>query len=66
MPNFKSPIELEQSGNLDKVVGDYAIKVITCKPDEFEDLYEKFRKELAKYDIENVLAERAEDFGSVQ
>ena len=64
--NFRSPTELEQSGNLDKVNADYKIRVITCKPDEFEGLYAKYREELAKYDIEKVLAERAEHFGYTQ
>lgn len=64
--NFRSPTEIEQSGNLDKVNADYRIRVITCKPNEFDALYEKYQKELAKYDIEKVLAERAAHFGYVK
>ena len=61
--SFKSKTELDQSGNLDKVNADHKIRAITCKPDEFEEVYEKYRSELAKFDIEKVLAERAEHFG---
>lgn len=62
--NYKSPTELDQAGNLDKVNADHKIRAITCKPDEFDDVYEKYRSELAKFDIEKVLAERAEHFGA--
>ncbi len=62
--NFKSKTELEEAGNLDKVNADYKIRAITCKPSEFDETYEKYRSELAKFGIEKVLAEKAEHFSA--
>jgi len=58
--NYVSPIEAKQGVNLDKVFVDYRVKLTTCKPSEFESIYKKFKVELEKYQIKEILAERAE------
>ena len=59
---YKSPTEVEQAGNLDKVNEDYKVKLITAKPEEFDALYKQYIAELEKYDIAKIIEERYEHF----
>lgn len=59
---YKSPTEIEQSGNLDKVNEDYKVKLITAKPEEFDGLYKQYIAELEKYDIAKIIEERYAHF----
>ena len=62
---YSSPTQVEESGNLNKINEDYEVKVTTCKPEEFEALYNEWIEELKKYNIEKIIQERTEYYNSI-
>lgn len=55
---FKTEMQLEQSGNFDKVNEDYEVKLTTCAPEDFDSIYEDYLVELERYGIKEILEER--------
>lgn len=62
---YSSPTQIEQSGNIGKVNDDYSVKVTTCPPDQFDELYDEWIRELEKYDMEKIIQERTEYYNAL-
>lgn len=59
---YKTELEIEQSGNLDKIHDDYEVKLITCKPDEFDGIFEEYVVELERYGAKEIIEQRTAYF----
>jgi len=42
---------------------DYQVKMITCKPGEFDDMYNEYMAELKDVGIDTIISEREEYYG---
>ena len=59
---YKTDLEIEQSGNLDKIHSDYEVKLTTCKPEEFDSIFAEYIAELERYGAKEIIEQRTAHF----
>jgi len=60
---YTSPSTPDLITDLNIAKDDYQVKMITCKPAEFEDMYKEYMDELKEVGIETIIAEREAYYG---
>jgi ABC-type glycerol-3-phosphate transport system substrate-binding protein len=60
--SYISPTQYEQNANITKVIDQYEVEAVTCRPEELDAIYDKWMEEMKKYDVEKILEERREYF----
>lgn len=59
---YKSETQVEQRGNIKKVDDDYTVKLVTCNPAEFDEVWDEYISELLRFGADKILEERAAYF----
>ncbi len=65
-PTFSAPTMVEQSANIQITNETYAVKTITCAPEEFDSIVAEWKAELQKYGLDDIIAERTEYYNSIK
>ena len=63
--SYSAPSESERKTDLDLVCSEWLVKCITCAPEEFDGMYDTFKKECENAGIEKIVEERTEHYNKI-
>lgn len=62
--SYTSPSTADLLTDLNIARDEYQVKMVTCNPDEYDDVYAEYMQELKDYDIDTIISEREEHYSN--